>query len=63
MKQWNFNEVLAVLLGVLVLPGIWIGLGFGMISLPGEVVGATISIETLIANYFFRKSPPKKNVT
>lgn len=51
----RFNDILAILLGVIVVPGIWVVNGFGIINLSGEVVGATIAIETLIAQHYFRK--------
>ena len=52
----NHRDLLAVLLGVLILPGIWILQGLGWMQLPGEVLGATIAIETLIAQFYFRKA-------
>ena len=52
----NFRNLLALLLGVIVLPGIWVGQGLGFVVLPGEVIGATIAIETLIAQFYFRKA-------
>ena len=52
----NHRDLLSVLLGVVVLPGIWILQGLGCLTLPGEVIGATIAIETLIAQFYFRKA-------
>lgn len=51
----KFRNVLAIILAVVVFPGLWIANGLGMISLPGEVIGATIAIETLIGQFYFRK--------
>lgn len=51
----NFRNVLAVVLAVVVFPGLWIASGLGLINLPGEVIGATIAIETLIGQFYFRK--------
>ncbi len=51
----NFRDTLAILVGVVIFPGIWIGNGLGFLALPGEVIGATIAIETLIAQFYFRK--------
>ena len=51
----NHRDLLSILLGVVVLPGIWVLQGLGWMQLPGEVIGATIAIETLIANFYFRK--------
>jgi len=55
--QFNFNDILAILIGVLVIPLIWAGQGLGYFKLPGEVIGSTIAIETLIAQYYWRKKP------
>ena len=52
----KFNDLLAILLGVVVIPGIWIMQGVGILSLPGEVLGATIAAETLIVQFYFRKA-------
>ena len=52
----NFRNLLALLIGVIVFPSIWITQGFGWLTLPGEVIGATIAIETLIAQFYFRKA-------
>ena len=53
----KFRDLLAVLLGVVVIPIIWVMQGIGILGLAGEVVGATIAIETLIAQFYFRKKP------
>ena len=42
-------------LGVVIMPAIWVLQGLGWMQLPGEVIGATIAIETLIAQFYFRK--------
>lgn len=59
----KFNDVLAVLLGVIVIPGLWVGVGAGWLAVPELVLGVTVSIETMIAIYYFRKTPPKDNGT
>jgi len=51
-----FNHKLAVLLGVIVIPALWIGQGLELLTMSGEVIGATITIETLIAQFYFRKA-------
>lgn len=51
----TFRNLLALLVAVIVFPAIWILQGLGYLALPGEVVGATIAIETLIAQFYFRK--------
>lgn len=51
----NFRNGLAIALAVVVFPGIWICQGLGLITLPGEIIGATIALETLIGQFYFRK--------
>ncbi len=51
----NFRDVLAILVGVVVFPAMWILHGRGIITLPEGVIGATIVIETLVAQFYFRK--------
>jgi hypothetical protein len=53
----NFRDLLALFVAVIVFPGIWVGQGLGLLSLPGEIIGATIAIETLIGQFYFRKRP------
>ena len=52
----NHRDLLSILLGVVVIPGVWVLQGLGWMQLPGEVIGATIAIETLIAQFYFRKA-------
>ena len=52
----NFRNLLALLIAVIVFPGIWVLQGLGMLALPGEVLGATIAIETLVGQFYFRKA-------
>lgn len=52
----NFRDILAILIGVVVFPSIWIGQGLGFLQLPGEILGATIALETLIGQFYFRKA-------
>jgi hypothetical protein len=51
----GINDLLALLVTVLVFPVLWVLDGCGVISLPGEVLGATIAAFTLIVQYYFRK--------
>lgn len=53
----KFRNWLALLLAVIVFPGIWIGQGLGFLSVPEIVLGVTISVETMIATFYFRKKP------
>jgi len=53
----NFRDLLALLVAGIVFPGVWILQGLGTLTLPGEVIGATIAIETLIAQFYWRKKP------
>jgi hypothetical protein len=52
----NFNDFLALLMMVVVFPVLWILQGKGILNIPEGVIGATIAIETMIAQYYFRKS-------
>lgn len=51
----NFRNLLALLLAVIILPGLWTLHGMKIMELPESVVGATIVIETLIAQFYWRK--------
>ncbi len=55
-KRANFNDTLALLLGVVVIPAMWILTSLKIVAVPDIVTGATISIETLIAQFYFRKA-------
>ena len=52
----NHRDLLSILLGVIVLPGIWVLQGLGLLNVPEIVLGATVSIETMIAIFYFRKA-------
>ncbi len=52
----NFRDILAILLGIVVIPSIWVLQGMGILTIAGEVIGATIAIETLIAQFYWRKA-------
>ena len=63
MKQFipqSFNDFLAILLGVIVIPGIWIAQGVCAVALPEGIIGASIAIETLIAQFYYRKAKEEK---
>ena len=51
----NFRNLMALLVAVIIFPGIWIMQGLGLINVAGEIIGATIAGETLILQFFFRK--------
>jgi hypothetical protein len=59
----RINDLLALLILVLVFPGLWILDGREIITLPGEVMGATIAGETLILQYYFRKKQRESTTT
>jgi len=59
----NFRNLLALLIAVLVFPAIWILNGMGIITVQGEVIGATIAIETLIGQFYFRKTPEGETIS
>lgn len=57
------NDVLAILLACIIIPGLWIAQGYDMVEIPGEVNGVLLSGWTLIIQYYFRKKPTPANVT
>jgi len=54
--KWNFRNLLAIVSQAEII-AIWILQGLGLITLPGEVIGALISIFTLVFQFYFRKKP------
>ena len=54
----KFNNVLATALSVGIIPILWAAQGCGWMNLPGEILGATITIETTIVYFYFRKKAP-----
>lgn len=55
------NNILAIGLLFVVIPGLWVAQGLRVIELPGEVIGALIATWTLVAQFFFRKKPNEAN--
>jgi hypothetical protein len=55
MKIKNFRDVFALFIGVVVFPALWALQGVGFLNIPEGVIGATIAIETLVAQFYFRK--------
>ena len=51
----NHRDLLSVLIGIILIGGLWVTQGKGIIALPGEVIGATIAAFTLIVQFYFRK--------
>ena len=51
----NFRNLLALLVAVIVFPTIWVLQGLGLLNMPGEILGVTVSVETMIAVFYFRK--------
>ena len=58
----NHRDLLAILLGVIIFPAVWVLQGMGFIALPGEIIGVTVSIETMIAIFYFRKKGTNDSV-
>ena len=56
MTLKNHRDLLSILLGVIVLPAIWVLQGLSLLNVPEIVLGATVSIETMIAIFYFRKA-------
>jgi len=52
----NFNDFLALLLAVIVFPLIWIMTSLKIFAVPDIVIGATITIETMICQFYYRKA-------
>jgi len=52
----TFNNVLALLLEVILIPGLWVCDGLGLIQLPQAALGASIAVWTLIAQFYYRKA-------
>ena len=57
----GFNDLLALITLIVIIPGLWVGVGVGWLALPGEVVGATIMGWTLVLQFYFRKKKTEKN--
>ncbi len=53
----KFRDVLALLTIIIVIPMLWVTQGLGILTMPGEVVGATIMGWGLILQFYFRKKP------
>lgn len=51
----RFNDLLAIVLMVIVIPGLWVAIGLQYLDIPDVVTGATIPVWTLIAQHYFRK--------
>ncbi len=49
------NDVIALALLIVVIPGLWVAQGLGTLNMPGEVIGATIMGWTLVLQFYFRK--------
>ena len=56
MHVKNFRDWLAIFIAVVIFPLVWILQGYGTINISESVIGVTIAIETLIAQFYFRKS-------
>ena len=54
-KTWNDRLSLLLLAGI---PALWVLDHW--VNLKGEAIGATIAVWTLVANFYFRKAPPKE---
>jgi hypothetical protein len=59
----NVNDVIALLILIVIIPGLWIGQGLGGLNLPGEVLGALIMGWTLVLQYYFRRKPTEPGST
>ena len=57
MRIKNFRDILALLVGGFAFPLLWALHGGKIINLPESIIGAMIVIETLIAQFYWRKQP------
>ena len=55
----NIRDLLAILMGVVVFPGLWILEGLSIISVPNGMLVATLPLETMIIQFYFRKAGDK----
>lgn len=62
IKKWvsDTNDVLALSLLLIILPGMWVADAYGIITLKGEIQGATIMGWTLVLQYYFRRRKPSE---
>jgi len=51
----NINDLGFLVFGCGIIPALWILHGRGVIALPEIVLGATITLESLIVQFFYRK--------
>lgn len=51
----DFNDLLALLIIVAIIPGLWITDGLGLLKMNPEVLGSTIAAWTLVLQFYFRK--------
>ena len=57
----NQRDLLSILLGVIVIPGLWVIHGLAIVNIPEVVLGATVAIETLIAQFYWRKATSQES--
>jgi len=62
--NWNIikdtNDVIALLLLIIIIPGLWLADSMAAIALNEQVMGATIMGWTLVLQYYFRKKVGEK---
>jgi len=58
----KFNDTMAIIV-VGAIFALWILQGIDVVTLPGEVIGATIAGFTLIIQFYFRRNPPSNGNT
>ena len=61
MKIKNYRDWLALLLAVVVFPALWVLEGLGMINVQDGILVATLPIETLIVQFYFRKASTEEH--
>lgn len=52
----NYRDILASVLELGVIPALWAMHGYGFLALNEQVIGATIVVWSLVAQFYFRKA-------
>lgn len=58
----HFNDQLGLALVILVF-ALWTGIGLKWLTLPGEIIGGTLTVFALVAQFYFRRKEPTEPPT
>ena len=53
----TFRNLLAIIVVVGIIPGLWVAQGLSVLAMPEVIIGATIMAWGLILQFYFRKMP------